>query len=131
MKISLTGARSGLERNCFFEYVSQGVNTHFEYVSQRGTTQQWRSASQTLEVSGKEQPFSRLCSHIPQREQQPPRERASVAIQTASFPHMLFSIEESELLPFFLYKSVFSFRQLRKGISLFHFTGSLKSGQQH
>jgi hypothetical protein len=48
-----------------------------------------------------EQYFSRICPHVPQREQQPPRERASVAIQTASFAHMLPSIEESKRFPFF------------------------------
>ncbi len=89
------------------------------------------SASQALEVVGEEPFVSCICPHVPQREQQPPRERARVAIQTDSFPHMLPHIEESKLLPFLFYTSVFSFRQHRKGISLSRFTGSLKSGQQH
>ena len=41
-----------------------------------------------LKGSGEEQWLSHICPHLPQREQQQPRERARVAIQTASFPHM-------------------------------------------
>jgi hypothetical protein len=76
---------------------------YFEYVSLDGNAQQWRSASQALEVSGETLFCSRMCPHVQQREQQLPRDAARGIIQAVSFPSRLYDVQVANYYLFILY----------------------------